>query len=75
MRRPLNRPSRQRKWIRLSLVIAMLPLLATCNASPVPSACGWLKPVILDQGYATRLTTSEQRQIDALDNKIVEFCP
>lgn len=59
------------------LLLGISLWMSGCAASPapVPDACGWLRPVILDPGYDLRLTSSEKRQILALDEKIVSFCP
>lgn len=62
----------------LALLLTGLALWMTgCASSPAPrsDACGWLRPIIVDPGYETRLTLDERKQILAFDDKVTAFCP
>lgn len=62
-------------WKRMLLAIATILSCASCSSSPATdNDCAWLKPVILDPGYGSRLTDAEMAQIAALDKTIVKVC-
>jgi len=52
-------------------------LLAGCVATtrPAPDVCPpWVKVIIVDMGFETRLTVEEKRQILLHDENVERFC-
>lgn len=66
----------QMPWELTLIVVAMLLSMQGCANSPAPiaSSCVWLRPIIVDSGYETRLTENEKVQILALDRNIKATC-
>ena len=53
----------------------MLVSVAGCvEPAAIPDACTWLKPVIVDPGFETRLTDREKDQILTLDEHVEKYC-
>ena len=67
---------RTRSLLRLTKSLAPLLTLISLSscASPVNDPCGWVKPILLDKGYETRLTDFEAREIDKYDQDVVKNC-
>lgn len=65
---------------RLRLIFAVLTLTLWTSACAVslesasPDACVWIKPIILDDGFETRLTRDEKEQILAHDLNVERNC-
>lgn len=65
------------KWTKILLALPLLILIADCAVSlesPSPDACVWIKTIILDEGYETRLTRDEKEQILAHDLNVERNC-
>lgn len=62
---------------KLCLMLPLTLILSACAGTPPPAiadACSWATMILPGDGFQSRWTTDEKRQVDAYDRMVEKEC-